>query len=82
MGVSGFGPSMGINAHVISELDPGAIPGGSTNSFVFRVSPERHGADQFRQAGKDVCFLSDGLPLSGLNLDANDNFAGEVRLAA
>ena len=21
---------MGINAHVISELDPGAIPGGST----------------------------------------------------
>ncbi|ESQ83552.1 hypothetical protein AEAC466_12820 [Asticcacaulis sp. AC466] len=24
---------MGINAHVISELDPGAIPGGSTIPF-------------------------------------------------
>ena len=28
--MSGFGSTMGINAHVISELDPGAIPGGST----------------------------------------------------
>ena len=28
--MSGFGLTMGINAHVISELDPGAIPGGST----------------------------------------------------
>ena len=30
MNLSGFGSTMGINAHVISELDPGAIPGGST----------------------------------------------------
>jgi len=28
---------MGINAHVISELDPGAIPGGSTIRL-----PSRH----------------------------------------
>ena len=31
MGVSGFDPTMEINARVISGLDPGAIPGGSTN---------------------------------------------------
>ena len=28
---SGFARTMEINAHVISGLDPGAIPGGSTN---------------------------------------------------
>jgi branched-subunit amino acid permease len=71
---------MGINARVISDLDPGAIPGGSTN--IFPGIAGKHGADQFRQACKGVCFSSVGLPLSGLFLDANDNFASEVALAA
>lgn len=39
---SGFGPTMEINAHIISGLDPGAIPGGSTN-HPSGLSPERMG---------------------------------------
>ena len=30
---------MGINAHVISELDPGAIPGGSTIPWLMGMGP-------------------------------------------
>ncbi len=40
--LSGFGPTMEINAHVISGLDPGAIPGGSTN-LPPGLSPESAG---------------------------------------
>ena len=45
--------TMEINAHVISRLDPGAIPGGSTKSST-GLSPVSHGADQHRQMCKGV----------------------------
>ena len=53
---SGFARTMEINAHVISGLDPGAIPGGSTKSS--QVIAGKHGADQHRQTCKGDCFLS------------------------
>jgi len=71
---------MEINARAINGLDPGAIPGGSTNSF-----PSYHGwcgADQNRQTCKDVSFLPCGLSVTGHNLTANDNFAEEYAVAA
>ncbi len=71
---------MGINARVISEPDPGAIPGGSTNSSP-GIDGER-GADQHRRACKGDCFLPAWLTVSGHFLTANDNFAEEIRLAA
>jgi len=71
---------MGINAHVISGLDPGAIPGGSTN--LSQVIMGLHGADQHRQTCKGVCFLSAWPTVSGLYLNANDNFAEEFAVAA
>jgi hypothetical protein len=72
---------MEINARAISGLDPGAIPGGSTITFI-RVIAGEHGADQHRQTCKDVCFLSCGLSEPGLNLNANDNFAEGYAIAA
>ncbi len=71
---------MGIKARAISGLDPGAIPGGSTNSF--RVIAGMFGADQHRQTCKDVCLLSCWPSEPGLKLNANDNFAEEFALAA
>ena len=71
---------MEINARAISGLDPGAIPGGSTKPS--RSYRRKHGADQYRQTCKDVCFLSCGLSEPGLNLTANDNFAEEYAVAA
>ena len=76
---------MEINAREISDLDPGAIPGGSTNLFQpgYRQPDIRGflGADQFRQACKGVAFFR--LPaVIGLFLDANDNFAEGYALAA
>jgi len=71
---------MRINAHVISGLDPGAIPGGSTN-----LPPGiagKCGADQHRQTCKGVAFFRRGSPSRAINVNANDNFAEEVRLAA
>ena len=72
---------MEINARVISGLDPGAIPGGSTK-FSFRVIAGEYGADQHRQTCKDVAFSRHDPPLRVFKLNANDNFAEEVRLAA
>ncbi len=72
---------MEINARAISGLDPGAIPGGSTIIFPGVITGE-HGADQHRQTCKDVSFLSCGLSVPGLNLNANDNFAEGFALAA
>jgi hypothetical protein len=72
---------MEINARVISGLDPGAIPGGSTNLFP-ALSAGLHGADQHRQTCKGDCFLSAWLTVSGHFLNANDNFAQEYALAA
>ena len=71
---------MEINAREISDLDPGAIPGGSTISSS-RVIAGKHGADQLRQACKGVAF-SRLLTVIGLFLDANDNFAHEYAVAA
>ena len=73
---------MEINAHVISGLDPGAIPGGSTNPLPLALSAGSCGADQHRQTSKGVCFLSAWLTVSGFKLTANDNFAQEYALAA
>ena len=71
---------MEINARAISGLDPGAIPGGST--ITFPGYRRKHGADQYRQTCKDVCFLPCGLSVTGHNLTANDNFAEEFAIAA
>jgi len=49
LGVFGLARTMDINARVITGLDPGAIPGGSTISF-FGLSPEVWG----RSASTDV----------------------------
>ena len=76
----GFARTMAINARVISEPDPGAIPGGSTT--LSRVIGGDRGADQHRRACKGVAFARYGTAASGHFLTANDNFAGEVRLAA
>src|SRR3954453_1526922 len=77
-------PTMEINAHVISGLDPGAIPGGSTK-FPAGLSPgncwrEIWGADQHRQTSKGVAFSRPDPPLRVFKLNANDNFAEEIRL--
>ena len=47
---------MEINAHVISGLDPGAIPGGSTKSS--RVSTGSMGPISIDRRLKVFCFLS------------------------
>jgi len=74
---------MEINARVISGLDPGAIPGGSTNPSSLALSAaDLHGADQHRQTCKGDCFLSAWLTVSGRLITANDNFAEEYALAA
>jgi hypothetical protein len=72
---------MEINARVISGLDPGAIPGGST-TLPSGVIGRLHGADQHRQTCKGDCFLSAWLTVSGRLITANDNFAEEYALAA
>ena len=71
---------MEINAHVISGLDPGAIPGGSTNPLPGIAV--KYGADQHRQTSKGVAFSRHGSPFRAFKLNANDNFAEEIRLAA
>jgi hypothetical protein len=71
---------MEINAHVISGLDPGAIPGGSTNPFP-ALSAESLGPISIDRRLKVL--LSSGLAhRSGPFLNANDNFAQETALAA
>ena len=72
---------MEINARVISGLDPGAIPGGSTKPSS-ALSAGKRGADQHRQTSKGVSFLSAWPTVSGLKLTANDNFAEGYALAA
>ena len=75
--------TMEINARAISGLDPGAIPGGSTNLFHPRViGGASYGADQHRQTCKGVAFSRRGSPFRAKNLTANDNFAEEYALAA
>ena len=54
---------MGINAHVISGLDPGAIPGGSTN--LSRVITGCMGPISIDRRVKVLCFLSAWLTVSG-----------------
>jgi hypothetical protein len=71
---------MEINARVISGLDPGAIPGGSTKPFP--VSRGSMGPISIDRRVKAIAFSRHGSTVSGHFLTANDNFAGEVRLAA
>ncbi len=71
---------MGINARIISGLDPGAIPGGSTKlpPGYRRASTGPISIDRRLKA-----LLSLGLThRTGFFINANDNFAEEVRLAA
>ncbi len=72
---------MEINAHVISGLDPGAIPGGSTKTFrsYRRIDA---GPISIDRRVKVYAFSRHGSAASGHFLNANDNFAEEVRLAA
>src|SRR5215469_13549309 len=77
-GVRAFVRTMEINARVISGLDPGAIPGGSTNPLLPALSAGGlHGADQHRQTCKGDCLLPAWLTVSGHLITANDNFAEE-----
>ena len=80
------GGTMGINARVISGLDPGAIPGGSTNTLLRVIGGWRTrcflGADQHRRTSKGVGFLPVWASAIGLFSTANDNFAEEYALAA
>ena len=50
--------TMGINAHEISGLDPGAIPGGSTKTF---PPPRRSGAGPISIDRRVKVLLSPGL---------------------
>ena len=77
---------MEINAHVISGLDPGAIPGGSTNlprviagqaKFLGSMGPI-----SIDRRLKVLAFSRPDPPSRVFKLTANDNFAQEVRLAA
>ena len=76
----GLARTMEINAHEISGLDPGAIPGGSTKSS--QVIAGKCGADQHRQTCKGVAFSRHGPPFRAFKLTANDNFAEEFAVAA
>ncbi len=66
----------------ISVADPGAVPGASTNlrnPFVLAS----WGRNRIDARGKDLVCARHGTTVIGLNrLIANDNFAGEARLAA
>ena len=75
-------PTMEINAHVISGLDPGAIPGGSTNSFFRVIAGKPEGPISIDRRLKVFAFSRPCPPLRAIKLNANDNFAQEVRLAA
>ena len=74
---------MAINALVISGPDPGAIPGGSTILFPSCViggasmGPTSIDGRVKRLLSPDVAHR-----IGLFKLNANDNFAGEVRLAA
>ena len=72
---------MEINAHAISGLDPGAIPGGSTN-LPSGLSPGSMGPISIDRRLKVFAFSRPDPPLRVFKLNANDNFAEEVRLAA
>src|ERR1700761_2900911 len=81
LGLSGFGRTMEINALVISGLDPGAIPGGSTKSSS-GLSPGCLGPISIDRRLKGFAFSRYGSPRSTYFLTANDNFAQEYALAA
>lgn len=78
-------PDMTINARVISGLDPGAVPGGSTISS--HSSPRKResfswGRHSFDRRLKTLAFVRVG-PVKGLTtVIANDNSAEEFALAA
>jgi len=72
---------MEINAHVISGLDPGAIPGGSTNSSL-ELSRGSMGPISIDRRVKVFAFSRHGSAASGHFLNANDNFAEEFAVAA
>jgi hypothetical protein len=72
---------MEINAHVISGLDPGAIPGGSTN-LLPGYRRESTGPISIDRRLKVFAFSRPDPPIRVFKLNANDNFAEEIRLAA
>ena len=67
--------TMAINARVITRPDPGATPGGSTNSY-FR------GRSRIDGWVKTIAFARVGFDISLFKVVANDNYAEEVALAA
>ena len=71
---------MAINALVITGSDPGAVPGGSTNTSVSWHSVR--GRNRIDERVKGYAFAR-VRPVTGSFLKvANDNFAEEVALAA
>ena len=80
--LDGFGlaRTMEINARVISGLDPGAIPGGST--ILSRVIAGSEGPISIDRRLKVFAFSRPDPPLRVIKLNANDNFAEEFAVAA
>ena len=86
-GGSGDTPTMEINALVISGLDPGAIPGGSTNLPPrvvdgWDLNRLSEGPISIDRRLKGLAFFRHGPPRSAYFVVANDNFASEMALAA
>jgi len=71
---------MGINERVINGLDPGAIPGGSTN--LLRVIAKSMGPISIDRRVKTYSLSRRGSPFRAIKLTANDNFAEEYAVAA
>jgi len=70
--------TMGINAHVISGLDPGAIPGGSTIFLRKRIMGPISIDRRVKVQPSLSLSLCDRLKI----IVANDNFASDQALAA
>ena len=78
-------PDMTINAHVISGLDPGAVPGGSTISA--HRSPrtcERFswGRNRIDRRLKMLAFVRVSTDKCSYIIIANDNYSEDFALAA
>ena len=74
---------MTINAHVISGLDPGAVPGGSTiNGSLIRWSHFCWGRNRIDRRVKMLAFVRMGTDKCPITVVANDNNTEEFALAA
>ena len=76
-------PAMTINAHVISGLDPGAVPGGSTISTKLSNPLCLYwGRNRIDRRVKMLAFVRMGIVKCPITVIANDNSTEEFALAA